>query len=405
MALSPEDRKQFPDNEELFATAEASEHHQSPSEPAIENILDRAGTRPRDEWSGLIDDVCQDRPELEGEALLLLEMYDELGTPDSVEELLDSQPPPDENGRYEYRRRLDSGGSADVWRAFDTKLSRYVAIKVFRDNVGSVEQVLSEATAASYVVSDHVVRIHDVHEEASRPYIVMELVGEFDDREKEIVIGESAATQRPRTIEEAASWVISVARGIQDAHLRDVFHGDIKPRNVMITPVSREARVTDFGLNAQSGDHDDACSTTVTSLVSSDHGLRRIAGTPPFMSPEQARGVSPALDPHDERDRGTLVGIDVYGIGALAYQFMSDRAPYEPGEGETSWDVWQRICDGDRPSPLRSVRSHRLGRLLIAWLASSKRPWQRSRLTASRRQHSSPMRYRTTWTTARLPTR
>src|SRR5664279_1297813 len=109
-----------------------------------------------------------------------------------------------------------------------------------------------------------------------------------------------------------------------DAHLRNVFHRDLKPHNVLITPFSRRARIADFGL--------------AISESRSNDGTLEIAGTPGYIAPEQAAGLSPHLDPHDLHDRAVLVGLDVWGLGALAFDLVADRAPWQADAGFKAWE-------------------------------------------------------------------
>jgi eukaryotic-like serine/threonine-protein kinase len=238
--------------------------------------------------------------------------------------------------RYEASRLLDVGATGAVWLAYDRLLARTVAIKRFHQ---PCPDVLVEARAASEVISDHVVRIIDVHPH-DPSCLVMELVGEHDLEHGELVCGASAAVVEPRGVHEVIAWLRDVARGVADAHLRNVFHRDLKPRNVLIAPVSRRAKVVDFGLAASMhGRHDDR------------RGIR-IVGTPTYLAPEQARG-SAALDPQHPADRAALVAIDVWGIGAIGYALLMRRALWR----ETAeLDPWEVAATADRAPPLEAAR-------------------------------------------------
>ncbi|HEU4731973.1 MAG TPA: protein kinase, partial [Kofleriaceae bacterium] len=181
--------------------------------------------------------------------------------------------------RYELGVRLDDGATASVWRAYDRKLRRNVAIKVFRAGSSlATGEILAEARAAAEVISEHVVRVIDVHD-AEPPYIVMELVGEHEPRTGALQPGASAATCRPRDLWEAVRWVHDVARGVHDAHLRNVFHRDLKPHNVLITPISRRARIADFGLAVTA--QTDPAETAGTPLIrTGPSGAVSVQGTP-----------------------------------------------------------------------------------------------------------------------------
>ena len=248
---------------------------------------------------------------------------------------------PDLGDRYQLETVLDRGATAGVWLAYDRKLGRNVAIKIFHaEHSPAIAEILAEARAACEVVSDHVVRVHDVHDD-DPAYIVMELVGEHDPHGK-LQPGASAAHVRPRDFDEAARWVRDIARGVHDAHLRNVFHRDLKPHNVLLTPFSRRARIADFGLAISQRD----ATPEVTSglLVETPRGPARIVGTPEYMSPEQARGLPIALDPGRPDERATLVRVDVWGLGAIACMLVTGQPPWPPGE-----DAWELAASGTPP--------------------------------------------------------
>ena len=252
--------------------------------------------------------------------------------------------------RYELGVRLDAGATASVWQAYDHKLRRNVAIKVFDTGASpAIDEVLAEARAACEVISEHVVRVLDVHDAArdvasaasgAVPYIVMELVGEHRPRDGSLEPGASAASCRPRDLWEAVRWVRDVARGVHDAHLRNVFHRDLKPHNVLITPISRRAKIADFGL---------AISAAGAAGARPGRGALRIAGTPGYLAPEQARGLAVGLDPRIPADRAVLVGLDVWGLGAIAYDLLAGHPPWHAADGIAAWEL---AAGGARPAPL-----------------------------------------------------
>ncbi len=275
----------------------------------IEATLVELARAPRERWSELARQRFADA-ELAAQAVVWLRANAEAGASTDAG---DGAPwLGDGAARYTLGVLLDVGGTASVWQARDVKLGRDVAIKVFRGGRSAiVEEILGEARAACEVISDHVVRMLDVHGEP--PYIVMELVGEHEPGRGVLVPGASAAAMRPASLDEAVGWVRDVARGVHDAHLRNVFHRDLKPHNVLITPVSRRARIADFGLAIS---------------AANPSGAPRVAGTPSYIAPEQARGLSASLDPHDIDERAALVAIDVWGLGALAYDLCGGGPPW-----------------------------------------------------------------------------
>ena len=274
--------------------------------------------------------------------------------------------------RFDLAMVLDSGATASVWKAYDCKLGRHVAIKVFHGGAAStIRQGLAEARASSEVISEHVVRVHDVHD-ADPPYIVLELVGEHEPGKASLEPGASAATSRPADIAEAVRWVRDVARGVHDAHLHDVFHRDLKPHNVLITPVSRRAKIADFGLAISAAS---AAETSASPglVVGGPSGPARIAGTPEYMAPEQARGLRISLDARDAEDRRTLVAVDVWGLGAVAYDLLSGTPPWRSEAGTTPWEV---AASGRVPARLEHTKAGeaipaRLRKIVERALASS----------------------------------
>jgi serine/threonine protein kinase len=289
--------------------------------------------RPASEWPGLLDARFPGDPGLVRQLLLWHRVHREQADERGRASLGAST-------RYELGVRLDSGATASVWCAYDRKLRRNVAIKVF--DAGSshaVEEILAEARAACEVISEHVVRVLDVPD-AEPPYIVMELIGEHQPRDGTLQPGASAASCRPRDVWEAVRWVRDVARGVHDAHLRNVFHRDLKPHNVLITPISRRAKIADFGL-AVSGAGQAAANVRSGMVVElgADRVAMRIAGTPGFMAPEQARGLPLALDPRNPGDRATLAGVDIWGLGAIAYDLLAGHPPWQAASGLEAWEV------------------------------------------------------------------
>ena len=299
-------------------------------ETSLEDVLAEIETRPKPTWSELLRTRFPDDPDLVRQALIWLHAGDREDLPGATPSLGIG------GERYELAELLDSGATASVWKAYDRKLGRHVAIKVFHRGTSSmIRQSLAEARASSEVISEHVVRVHDVHD-ADPPYIVLELVAEHEPGHA-VLDGASAAACRPHDVAEAVKWIRDAARGVHDAHLHDVFHRDLKPHNVLITPISRRAKIADFGL---------AISATSTSEASSSPGLvlngpsgpARIAGTPEYMAPEQARGLRISLDARAADDRRALVAVDVWGLGAIAYDLLSGKSPWQAREGASAWE-------------------------------------------------------------------
>jgi serine/threonine protein kinase len=317
----------------------------------VREVMARISARPEHEWQRRVEQEFPADAVMRIQVLLWLHAEKEgpelEGAPPSLGEEADQ--------RYELSVRLDTGSTASVWQAFDRKLGRNVALKVFHEQNESeaLDQVLAEARAASDVISDHVVRVLDVNHGEAHPYIVMELVGEYDPERGEVVRGAAASSVRARSIAEVARWVMQVARGVHDAHLRNVFHRDLKPKNVLLTPITRRARVADFGLSVSSSNTDSA-EPAITLMKGGPAGPVSVRGTPEYMAPEQARGLPLTLDPRSADDRSVLVAIDVWGLGALAYGLLTGRPPWVARADLSAWEV---AASNASPAPLLHTRT------------------------------------------------
>ena len=175
------------------------------------------------------------------------------------------------NNRYEILESIGVGGMADVYKALDHTLNRYVAIKVLKEELNSdetfVKKFRQEAMAAASLSHPNVVNIFDVGQEDSINYIVMELC-------EGVTLKEYIRRKGKLEIYETINIAIQIANGIQAAHDRGIIHRDIKPQNVIIT-TDGKAKVTDFG---------------IAKAVSSQTITASTVGSVHYISPEQARG-------------------------------------------------------------------------------------------------------------------
>jgi eukaryotic-like serine/threonine-protein kinase len=200
-------------------------------------------------------------------------------------------------GRYEIRERLGAGGMGEVYRAFDTRLLREVAVKVVSARVGHRPDALArleqEARAASALNHPHICTIHDIAEEGGVPYVVMELVE-----------GETLRRRLGRRVplESAIVWARQMALGLAAAHERGIVHRDLKPENVLVTR-GGAVKIADFGL-ARLRSPEDAPASAV------------FQGTPGYLAPELARG-----DAADFR-------ADQFSLGAILYEMIAGRPPF-----------------------------------------------------------------------------
>lgn len=195
--------------------------------------------------------------------------------------------------RYKIINRIGTGGMADVYKAVDGKLNRYVAIKVlkreFREDETFVRKFRTEAQSAAGLLQPNIVNIYDVGEDRGLYYIVMEYVDG-------ITLKEYIAKKGKLTPKEVISIAVQVCAAMEVAHERGIIHRDIKPQNIMISKDGK-VKVTDFGIAKSTSSN-----TISTNMMGSVH----------YTSPEQARGGF-----SDTKS-------DIYSLGISMYE-MIDR--------------------------------------------------------------------------------
>jgi hypothetical protein len=226
-------------------------------------------------------------------------------------------------GHYEVLEVVGQGGMGIVLRARDTKLERVVAIKVLAAALaasGTARQRFArEARAAAAVRDEHVIDIHAVCDDAPVPYIVMEFVEGF-------TLEALLRRDGPPAVKEVLRIGMQVARGLAAAHQQGLIHRDVKPANILLQNGVQRVKLTDFGLARAADD---------ASLTQSGF----IAGTPEYMSPEQANGVRV-----DHRS-------DLFSLGSVLYTLCAGHPPFR---AKSAMEVLLRVCD-DTPRPLREV--------------------------------------------------
>jgi tetratricopeptide (TPR) repeat protein/predicted Ser/Thr protein kinase len=230
-------------------------------------------------------------------------------------------------GAYRITSQLGAGGMGVVYKAFDGRLQRHVALKVLPSAVSADEGrrrlFLREARAASALNDSHIVTIHDIFEHEGTDVLVMELVEGRTLRE---------AMSKPVPIPQALEWARQMADALGAAHGAGIVHRDLKPGNVMITERGH-VKVLDFGLAKVPATGNEM--TRAPETRSGD-----VFGTLEYMSPEQARGK-----PVDHRS-------DIYALGTILYEMIVGRRPFA---AENRLALLQEIAHST-PPPLRSVR-------------------------------------------------
>ena len=226
-------------------------------------------------------------------------------------------------GTYEVVGVVGTGGMGVVLKAFDVALNRYVAIKILAPHLGTsgaaIRRFSREGKAAAAVVHDNVIEIYGVSEAAGLPYLVMPYV-------RGPSLQRRLNDEGPLAIVEILRVAMQAAAGLAAAHAQGLVHRDVKPANILLADGIERVKLTDFGLARAADD----ASLTRTGVI---------AGTPQYMSPEQARG-----EPVDPRS-------DLFSLGSVLYAMSTGRPPFR---AETSYGVLRRITD-EEPRPIREI--------------------------------------------------
>ncbi|GAB5516667.1 serine/threonine-protein kinase [Rhodopirellula baltica] len=225
--------------------------------------------------------------------------------------------------RYEIHQILGRGGMGIVMEATDTSLGRRCAVKVLAPELATSaaarKRFSREAKSAAAVVHPHVVPIQTVDEHEGLPYLVMPVVDGPS-------LQQRVDRDGPLSLIETVRIASQIADGLGAAHEQGLVHRDIKPANVLLENGVERVQITDFGLARAV---DDASMTR--------SGV--IAGTPQYMSPEQAHG-----DSIDHRS-------DLFSLGSVIHFMLSGRSPFR---SETTMGVLNRIGN-DQPRSLREI--------------------------------------------------
>ena len=262
-------------------------------------------------------------------------------------------------GPFEILAPLGAGGMGEVYRARDTRLDRTVAIKLLPSELvnapgRSVERFRHEARAIARITHPNICTLHDVGEDGSAIFLVMEYVD-----------GATLAQRLedgPLPLPLALRTAIQIADALDHAHRHGVVHRDLKPGNIMLTRDS--VKLLDFGL-AKLKERDEQVPTDATKSALTDAGT--IVGTVPYMAPEQIEG--------HEVDART----DIFSFGVVLYEMLCGRRPFA---GDSRASLMAAIVAAEPPalSSLQPRTPASLERLILRCLAKDPDDrWQTAR--------------------------
>lgn len=245
--------------------------------------------------------------------------------------------------RYEIISRIGSGGMADVYKAKDHTLNRFVAVKVlkpeFRKDRGFISKFRVEAQSAAGLAHPNIVNVYDVGEDNGISFIVMELV-------EGITLKEYIEKKGRLAVREATSIAIQVSMGLQAAHNNGIVHRDVKPQNIIIS-TDGKVKVTDFGIARV------ATSNTISSNV---------MGSVHYSSPEQARGGY-----SDYKS-------DIYSLGITMYEMLTGHVPFD---GDTTVAIALKHLQEEMQSPRKYVPDLPKSTVQIIYKCTQKSPDRR----------------------------
>jgi hypothetical protein len=286
------------------------------------------------------EELCRDCPELLDEVrrrLRFLVAVRPEGEPDagatkaldapiSLQTVSGDQPAGHRGGAtvpgYEILGELGRGGMGVVYKARQTSLGRFVALKMILAGAHAGPTQLArfrlEAEAAAQLQHPNIVHVHECGEHNGCPYYSLEYV---EGRCLRDVIPEYEQPAR------AAALVEQLARAVAYAHERGILHRDLKPANILLT-ADGTPKITDFGLAKRLDEEQERTRTG------------DILGTPVYMAPEQAAGKTRAIGP----------AVDIYALGAILYELLTGRPPFEAA---TTWDVINQVIAHEPVPPSR----------------------------------------------------